>query len=156
MILYHASNVPVENPDTTHSRKNIDFGQGFYLTSMKDQAVKYANRFKRREEDAYLSTFELPEELLEWKVKVFESYNDEWLDFILANRNGDETEYFDLIIGGIANDKVIDTLDLYVQGIYSREKTLGMLIYEKPNIQYCIRSDKMLKECLKFIKYEKI
>ncbi len=31
------------------------------------------------------------------------------------------------------------------------EETLGLLIYEKPNNQFCIRSQKMLDECLKHI-----
>ena len=48
MKLYHSSNVIVERPDTQHSRKYLDFGRGFYLTSLHEQAVRYAQRFKRR------------------------------------------------------------------------------------------------------------
>ena len=46
MRLYHSSNVSVERPDTEHSRPYLDFGRGFYLTSLYEQAVKYAQRFK--------------------------------------------------------------------------------------------------------------
>jgi len=38
MILYHGSNVEVSRPDILHSRKNVDFGQGFYMTSLIEQA----------------------------------------------------------------------------------------------------------------------
>ncbi|MBQ4376945.1 MAG: DUF3990 domain-containing protein, partial [Bacteroidales bacterium] len=41
MILFHSSNMVVEKPDTLHSRKYLDFGRGFYLTSLYEQAVKY-------------------------------------------------------------------------------------------------------------------
>ena len=49
MEVYHASMVRVERPDVYHSRKFLDFGQGFYVTTLKDQAVKYAQRFIRRQ-----------------------------------------------------------------------------------------------------------
>lgn len=51
MKLYHSSNVVVEHPDILHSRKYLDFGRGFYLTSIYEQAVRYAQRFKRRAYD---------------------------------------------------------------------------------------------------------
>ncbi len=41
MRLYHSSNMRVELPDTQHSRKYLDFGRGFYLTSFYEQAVRY-------------------------------------------------------------------------------------------------------------------
>ena len=43
MKVYHASSVIVENPDTIHSREYLDFGQGFYITTIREQAEKYAN-----------------------------------------------------------------------------------------------------------------
>lgn len=40
MKLYHSSTVAVTKPDTVHSRNYLDFGKGFYLTSIYEQAVK--------------------------------------------------------------------------------------------------------------------
>ncbi len=34
--LFHTSPFKVEVPDTKHSRSNLDFGRGFYLTAIKD------------------------------------------------------------------------------------------------------------------------
>ncbi|MDE6295800.1 MAG: DUF3990 domain-containing protein [Muribaculaceae bacterium] len=58
MILYHSSYIGVANPDVTFSRDFLDFGKGFYLTSIYEQAEKYAQRFIRRRKTAWISTFE--------------------------------------------------------------------------------------------------
>lgn len=156
MKLYHSSDVSVPVPDTEHSRDFLDFGKGFYLTSIHEQAVRYAQRFIRRNRDAWLNAYEFEYNPTEWKVMVFDSYNKDWLDFIAKCRAGNDDTDFDLIIGGIANDKVIQTLDRYFDGVISEEETLGLLKFEKPNIQYCIRSQKMLNKCLKLIESKQL
>ena len=156
MKLYHSSDVSVPVPDTEHSRDFLDFGKGFYLTSIHEQAVRYAQRFIRRSRDAWLNAYEFEFNPSEWKVMVFDSYNKDWLDFIAKCRSGNDDTDFDLIIGGIANDKVIQTLDRYFDGIISEAEALGLLRIEKPNIQYCIRSQKMLNKCLKHIESKQL
>jgi hypothetical protein len=156
MKLYHSSNVSVERPDTKHSRQYLDFGKGFYLTTMYDQAVRYAQRFKRRGQQAWLNTYELVYDDQQWNIKRFEAYNKQWLDFVAQCRDGKDISSYDMIIGGIANDRVIITLDRYLTGEISQEEALGLLRFEKPNIQYCIRSERMLKECLSYISSEQI
>ena len=69
MRLYHSSNVSVERPDTEHSRPYLDFGRGFYLTSLYEQAVKYAQRFKRRGQPAWLNTYEFVFDETLWSIK---------------------------------------------------------------------------------------
>lgn len=149
MKLYHSSDIAVTSPDVIHSRDYLDFGKGFYLTSIRGQAVKYAQRFLRRQRDAWINEYELDYMPAEWKILVFERYDREWLKFVAKCRAGNDDSDFDMIIGGIANDRVIQTLDRYFEGELSENEALGMLRYEKPNIQYCIRSQKMLDECLK-------
>lgn len=156
MKLYHSSSVSVEHPDTKHSRQYLDFGRGFYLTSLHEQAVRYAQRFKRRGQQAWLNTYDFYCEEDMWNVKRFESYNKEWLDFVALCRDGKDTNDYDMVIGGIANDRVIITLDRYFTGEISQEEALGLLRFEKPNIQYCIRSEQMLKACLTFIESEQL
>lgn len=151
MKLYHSSNVSVKYPDILHSRDYLDFGKGFYLTSLKDQAIKYAQRFLRRQQNGWLNSYEFIYNAANWKIREFDFYDKEWLKFISKCRAGEDNSEYDLIIGGIANDKVIRTLDRYFEGELSEEATLGLLKYEKPNNQYCIRSQKMLLECLKHI-----
>ena len=151
MKLYHSSNMAVSEPDTLHSRDFLDFGKGFYLTTLHDQAVKYAERFKRRQQAAWLNTYELLCNQKDWNVLELKSYNHEWLDFISKCRAGNDDTDYDLVIGGIANDKVIRTLDRYFEGELTADEAIGLLIYEKPNIQYCIRSQKLIDECLTHI-----
>lgn len=152
MVLYHSSYKSVENPDVSFSRDFLDFGKGFYLTSLYEQAVKYADRFKRRKSPAWLSTYELNFNPRDWKILQFESYDREWLQFVSNCRAGKDNYDYDLVIGGIANDKVIQTLERYFAGELSENDALGLLKYEKPNNQYCIRSQRMLNECLKHLK----
>ncbi len=47
MIVYHGSWLEVKNPDLKHSRSDVDFGKGFYVTPLRDQAVKWCGKFKR-------------------------------------------------------------------------------------------------------------
>ena len=156
MRLYHSSNMIVEHPDTQHSRRYLDFGRGFYLTSLHEQAVRYAQRFKRRGQSAWLNTYELSDNLESWNIKKFGSYDKEWLDFVSKCRSGEDVGNYDMVVGGIANDRVILTLDRYFTGEISQEETIGLLKFEKPNIQYCIRSEKMLNACLTYIKSEQL
>ena len=151
MRLYHSSNVLVQHPDIVHSRNYLDFGKGFYLTTLQEQAINYAQRFIRRQQEGWLNTYEFNYCADEWKILIFESYDIEWLDFISKCRAGEDDSDYDLVIGGIANDKVIRTLDRYFEGELSAEATLGLLRYEKPNNQYCIRSQIMLDKCIKHI-----
>ncbi|MFR8171786.1 MAG: DUF3990 domain-containing protein [Marvinbryantia sp.] len=48
MILYHGSYLQIGEPDLIHSRPNVDFGRGFYVTPLYEQAVKWCGKFKRR------------------------------------------------------------------------------------------------------------
>lgn len=152
MILYHSSTVAVEKPDTIHSRDFLDFGKGFYLTSIHEQAVKYAQRFIRRNRNAWLNSYEFDCDTPAWKICRFDAYDKAWLQFVSKCRAGKDDTDYDLVIGGIADDKVIQTLDRYFEGELSEDDTLGLLKYEKPNVQYCIRSQEMLDRCLKHIK----
>ena len=147
MKVYHASSVIVENPDTIHSREYLDFGKGFYITTIREQAEKYAQRFLRRGKPAWLNIYELSYNIDKWNLLRFDSYNSEW---------GNPVELYDMIIGGIANDRVILTLDRYFAGELSKEQALGLLKYEKPNIQLCIRSQQMIDECLTYIESIKL
>ena len=150
MEVYHASTMVVESPDTTHSRAFLDFGPGFYVTILQDQAVKYGARFTNRGKEAFLNTYELADDLSKCKVIEFKRYDEAWLDFVTEFRQGRIVGDYDVVIGGIANDKVFRTVDLYFAGDISKEECLRRLIFEEPNNQICIRSQRVLNECLTF------
>lgn len=47
MILYHGTNLVIDQIDLSVYRPNKDFGKGFYLTTIEDQAQKMAKRVAR-------------------------------------------------------------------------------------------------------------
>lgn len=158
MRLYHASTVVVEHPDVLHSRPNLDFGQGFYLTALREQAVQYAERFTLRGKTAYVNEYEL-EELSESEffLKTYSTYDEDWLDYVSACRRGEKPPMeYDAVEGGIANDKVFNTVDLYFAGIITKEEALGRLRFKKPNHQLCILNGGIIDRHLHFIKAERI
>lgn len=145
MRLYHGSFVIVDQPDLTHSRSNVDFGKGFYTTPIYEQAEKWCGRFKRRGKDGIVSIYEFAEIGYEaLKVLKFESYSEEWLDFILSCRRGQDDTDYDLVVGGVANDKVFNTVELYFDGLIDKKEAINRLRYEKPNLQMAFRTEKAL------------
>lgn len=144
MIVYHGSNCEVAKPDLTFSRNNLDFGKGFYVTEIKEQAEKWARRFFFNKEMSILNIYELtfPENSI---VKKFENYDYEWLNFIISCRLGN-IEYlnFDFIIGGVANDRVYDTIELYFDKLIEKSEALRRLKYFKPNNQMCVVTEKAI------------
>ena len=144
MILYHSSTEGVGYPDLNHSRKYLDFGRGFYLTTLKDQAIKYADRFKLRGLPSFLNVYEFSDDWSELNVLTFDSYNSEWLDFVGRCRAGEDVSVYDVVQGGIANDKIFRTIDLYFAGDITREDALKKLKMEIPNHQICLRTVKAL------------
>ena len=85
----------------------------------------------------------------ELKVLEFDSYSEELLDFILNCRSGRDTSDYDLVIGGVANDKVFNTVELFFDGLIDKKEAIKRLRYEKPNLQICFRTEKAL-ELLRF------
>ena len=102
MILYHGSFLEIAKPDLVHSRSNVDFGRGFYVTPLREQAVKWCGKFKRRGKDGVVSRYVYDEcRENELKILKFDSYSEEWLDFILNCRRDNDTTDYDLIVGGV-------------------------------------------------------
>lgn len=156
MILYHGSYIEISKPDLEHSRKNVDFGAGFYTTPIREQAAKWCEKFKRRGKEGVISVyFFSPETEDELKILKFDSYSEAWLNFILRCRKGnDETDY-DVVIGGVANDKVFNTVELFFDGLIEKSEAIRRLRYEKPNLQICFRTQKAL-DTLRFERSEKV
>ncbi|MDE5975209.1 MAG: DUF3990 domain-containing protein [Muribaculaceae bacterium] len=155
MLVYHSSNQCFKSPDVCHSRDALDFGKGFYVTRLMEQAEKYAGRFLRTGKDAYLHIFEFTPHQ-DMRIKIFDSYDEDWLDFVCNCRKGGEAyKQYDIIEGGVANDKVFQTVDLYIAGIYNKEQALQNLAYEMPNNQICFITQRAIDNCLRFVEYKK-
>ncbi len=97
---YHGTNVSSaidiceRGVDFSKSKKELDFGIGFYLTD--DEAVARRRAFqktevfnrihKSNEYPALVSAIMETDLLTHMRVRVFEYCNDEWVRFVMANR----------------------------------------------------------------------
>lgn len=154
MIVFHGSYCQITAADLTFSREKLDFGKGFYVTPIQNQAERWSKRFLRIGKEAVLNIYELDDTILksfDFNIKQFETYDEEWLDFIFACRKGD-TIYlqYDIVTGGVANDNIFATLDAYFAGYMSKDMALDKLKFEKPNHQICILNQKILNDYLTF------
>jgi hypothetical protein len=145
MILYHGSYLEIAEPDLTHSRDRVDFGPGFYTTPLREQAEKWCGRFRRRGKDGVISQYRFEQsDCAALKVLRFDTYSEAWLDFILTCRSGNDTSDHDIVIGGVANDKVFNTVELYFDGLIDKAEAINRLRYEAPNLQVCFRTQAAL------------
>ncbi len=153
MIVYHGSYCIVDNPYISFSRDALDFGKGFYVTEIKEQAISWTSKFKRRGKNGYLNIYKLDidKAVGKYKVKEFSSYDLEWLDFILYCRAGSHIYLeYDMVIGGIADDRVYNTIELYQDGLIEKDEALKRLQYYKPNQQICIINQEIIDKCIKY------
>lgn len=154
IIVYHGGTETVENPICKFGRKNLDFGQGFYVTNLREQAITWANNMARnRKMPAVLNRYRLDREtiLQNARCKIFKAYDKEWLEFIVGNRTGQElAKDYDYVEGGIANDRVVDTVNLYIAGLMELSTALRELSKHQPNNQICILSQDLINKYLKY------
>ena len=135
MILYHGSNVSINEIDLSKSKPNKDFGRGFYLSENEEQALQMAT-FKTLifGGEPIITKFEFDESVMATgalQIKVFMEYSEEWADFVFANREGGEVEKFDIVYGPIANDKVGLQIRKLKDGAIDKSEFLNKLKYMK-------------------------
>lgn len=154
LTVYHGATEIIESPICAFGRPRLDFGHGFYITDIREQAVRWANTLAdKRNSSPILNIYSLDREgyMSEGKCKIFNSYDAEWLDFIVANRRGENPAIeYDYIEGGIANDRVIDTINLYIQGLVDSATALQQLAFYKPNNQICLLNQSLTDKYLHF------
>ena len=105
-------------PKIEIGKSTKDFGYGFYCTRIKEQAIELSKKYKT----PIVNTYEL-EDISDLKVKVFEEYNEEWLDFIVHCRNGGKHD-FDVVEGFMCDDTIMDNLEDYINGYIDKNSLL--------------------------------
>jgi hypothetical protein len=150
--------VEVVTPLVGVGRENLDFGQGFYLTSIRKQAMDWADLVasrRGRDSKGIVSVYHFDREqaIIDGvKFKIFDTYDMEWLEYVIKCRKGKMTyAQYDVIEGGVANDNVIDTVEDYEKGIITAEQALGQLKYKKVNHQICIINQFVIERYLRYI-----
>ena len=150
MKLYHGSNTKIEKIDLSKCRPYKDFGQGFYLTEIKEQAEKMASRTAHiYEGEPVVTEFEFDESALtKLSVKQFEGPNEEWALFVLANRskeNQQPTHSYDIVIGPVADDDIAQLFRNFNDGFINLTMLVEGLKYKKVSSQYFFHTEDAIK-----------
>lgn len=144
-IIYCGSYMAIEFPKIRKNKFTKDFSWGFYCTPSKTQAEYNARIYKTPIVNVYeLNNIEL------LKIKTFDDYSDEWLDFIIRCRNGHIHDY-DIIIGPIADDTIYDYIDAYHVGKMNKEHFFDCMKVKYHSFQISFHTLKAL-DSIKFIK----
>lgn len=137
-LIYHSSYTTVDQPSIIKSKYTKDFGYGFYCTRNREQAEKMIKKYKT----PVLNTYYL-KDISDLKVKVFEEYNEEWLDFVVHCRNGGIHDY-DIVEGFVADDSIYEVIDEYLNEKIDKATFLDMMKFEWSNRQISFHSARSL------------
>ncbi len=144
MKVYHGSYTKIEKIDLLQCRSHRDFGRGFYVTKFRHHAERWSDNVGRRHRAAGVITeFEYDENAFTHeicRVKKFDTYNDSWLDFVVMNRNTNNPEPahdYDIVEGPVADDKIQNRIDAYLEGSITKDNFLEELKYHEETHQIC-------------------
>ena len=159
MILYHGSNIVIENIDFNKCRPYKDFGKGFYCTTIKSQAELMAKRVSTIYGGVpAITEFELSEEIYNDKnlvIKNFEMPSKEWAIFVLNNRNRKFTELeskdcnldnkYDMVVGPVADDALALLFRTFTNGLIDIDTLVKDMKYKKFTNQYSFHTEEAIK-----------
>lgn len=149
MKLFHGTNIDFQKIDLSKCLPRKDFGKGFYLTTSRKRAQERAMDKCDKEGSGtpVIQEYEFDESVLDkLSVKRFDNPDNEWLDFILYNRQHSKGRGgYDLVIGPVADDGVILSINLYEAHVIDKPTLLKRLEYAKPYIQYCFLTERAIK-----------
>lgn len=146
MRVYHGSSIRVDEIDLSKGRWGRDFGRGFYVTNIRSQAEVWA---ARKGEEAGTSGVITEYDFMEYayeddrlKVLSFDSYNEDWFDFIILNRSTlkKQAHDYDIVEGPVADDQVSRRIFLYQSGMLTKQEFLDELKFKKLTHQMCFCS----------------
>lgn len=143
MKLYHGSNIEIKSIDFSKCKPYKDFGQGFYLTEIEQQASQMARRTASiYGGDAVVTPFEFDETALgdtTLSIKRFEEPNEEWALFVMGNRSRERQHpihEYDIVIGPVADDTIATLFRNFDDGIIDLPMLVNGLKYKKISSQY--------------------
>jgi len=159
MTLYHGSNVRIQEIDLAECHPYKDFGQAFYLTTDRSQALEIANaRVDIFGGEPVVNVYQFDERLLTdgtLSFQRFDDYTDEWGDFIYLHRDESyDPPYmhsFDVVYGPIANDRVGLQIRNRRLGNIDRKEYLRRLKYMKGiTFQYAFCTPRAIEKLLPY------
>ena len=149
MILYHGSTEIVDKPRLITPNRTLDFGEGFYTTAHRAQAIAFAGivMLRRKSLRQFVSIYDFDMERANKELDVlrFSGADEDWFDFVCSNRQGVcSGKEHDLIIGAVANDKVYATIALYESGFLNKEQAIDSFKVNPLFDQYVLKTEAAL------------
>ncbi|MEE1339359.1 MAG: DUF3990 domain-containing protein [Succinivibrionaceae bacterium] len=142
-LVYHPSFKVINTPQISSQNFNQDFGNGFYVYFVKEDAVRGARRYPKSILNVYNLLIDENLDILEFKY-----LNEEYLDFIHSCRLG-KTHTHDVVIGPMVNSQTYNLIADLEDGIITREQFFSLVKFKYPTYQICFASERSLR-CLKF------
>lgn len=116
MKLYHGSTERIEITEIRMPNRTLDYGTGFYLTSSREQTVNWVRRKLQGEiVSGWVNIYEYNDNIeSQLSVLCFDTPDETWLDFVMANRMDKSFVHnYDIVKGPVANDRVYASFALY-------------------------------------------
>lgn len=146
LFVYHGTTYNFKKIDLSKSHDRRDFGKGFYTTILEEQAQQWAYRLALRShmQRYYVYKYCFIDDA-DLRIKRFDGLTVEWLEFIKKNRfDGGVQHEYDVVIGPVADDNTMMTVQLYVMGVINAEEAIKRLKYAKVNNQISFHTEKGL------------
>jgi len=137
MKVYHGSYTEIETIDLSKGELQRDFGRGFYVTKLREQAEYWAKRKSNlKKTKGIVTEFTFYESTFSsdyYKLLRFEDYSEEWLDFVILNRKNDllnNVHNYDIVEGPVADDAIATRIILFLKGGISKNDFLEDLRFK--------------------------
>ena len=144
MRVYHGSYTKIDTVDLDKCEIGKDFGRGFYVTKIREQAEFWAERKGiSHNTPGFVTEFDFNENAFQYlhlKVLRFDGYTEAWLDFVAMNRNPkakQPTHSYDIVEGPVANDRIATRIKDYLARNVSMSDFLDELKFVKESHQIC-------------------
>lgn len=147
LILFHGTVADFDKINLAKSHNRRDFGVGFYTTLLEQQAKEWGYRLSLREKCTTYYVYQyIFQENDSLKIRRFHTLDKEWLEFIKANRSKGGLQHdYDVVIGPVADDNTMETVQLYIAGILNANEAVDRLKYNQVNNQVSFHTEKALQ-----------
>ena len=152
ITVYHVSNEEIKKPSVDVNGENLGFGKGFYLTNSKIEAEAMAGKMS---DNAIINVYEFnyfKTKNVGYRFNEFETYNKEWLNFVVDCRKGkDVSADYDIVIAGGIYDEIADIVSDYENNNITAEEAVEQLRYKDVKFQICILNQEIIDFNLEFV-----
>ena len=153
MLLFHGAKSSIDGIiDISHSRGNNDFGRGFYCGQNYSQAISFISGFDKscvylldfNPENLSFKEFELNQE---WMLTIayFRGTLDSYRNHPVVRRLADEAECCDFVIAPIADNRMYQIINSFINGEITDEQCMHCLASTDLGKQIVFKSERAVR-----------